>query len=99
MRKDLAQRQAVNGFPRAGKRKAVTEYKKAQPRPQPGKVVFSPKSFASLSRDKRTLQSAPRSSNDPTEKLAAPNENQGAPHNGLGGQFKTLAFLSLRCDL
>jgi hypothetical protein len=30
MRKDLAQRQAVKAFLRAGKRKAVTEYEKAQ---------------------------------------------------------------------
>jgi hypothetical protein len=28
MRKDLAQRQAVKAFPRAGERKAVTEYEK-----------------------------------------------------------------------
>jgi hypothetical protein len=30
MRKDLAQREAVKAFLRAGKRKAVTEYEKAQ---------------------------------------------------------------------
>jgi len=30
MRKDLAQRQAVKAFLRAGKRKAATEYEKAQ---------------------------------------------------------------------